>query len=138
MMIQTATKPVRRYGIKMPAIDIELDNPERTWNRQHKKVRIMLKTNFCCAYCGFDFLGSSVAFALMTIDHIVPRSKDGPNDIGNCVAACTACNRIKADVKAESVEEGKRIVSSRAKQFDEWLRVAKALRDLPEQQVASD
>lgn len=32
-----------------------------------------------------------------TIDHIVPRSKGGTNDLANLVYACLACNQRKAN-----------------------------------------
>ncbi len=34
---------------------------------------------------------------LMTKDHIVPKSKGGPDHIDNYQTMCTQCNRIKAD-----------------------------------------
>lgn len=36
-------------------------------------------------------------FELMTIDHIVPKSKGGTNDIGNLQPMCHTCNAKKAD-----------------------------------------
>ncbi|HEY4005462.1 MAG TPA: HNH endonuclease [Pseudonocardia sp.] len=40
-----------------------------------------------CAYC---------ARRADTIDHVVPRSRGGPHSWDNCVAACRACNSLKA------------------------------------------
>lgn len=40
-----------------------------------------------CAYCG--------ASADLTLDHIVPVSKDGKTTLANIVPACTACNSSK-------------------------------------------
>jgi len=34
---------------------------------------------------------------LMTKDHIVPKSKGGPNSLNNYQTMCVECNRIKAD-----------------------------------------
>ena len=36
-------------------------------------------------------------FELMTIDHILPKSKGGTNDIENLQPMCNACNAKKAD-----------------------------------------
>lgn len=33
----------------------------------------------------------------MTIDHVIPRSKGGPNAQWNLRVACKACNKAKAD-----------------------------------------
>jgi 5-methylcytosine-specific restriction endonuclease McrA len=45
-----------------------------------------------CQYCGVQ-PGSDE----LTIDHIVPRSRGGPSNWTNCVAACVTCNARKAD-----------------------------------------
>ncbi len=41
-----------------------------------------------CAYC---------AARATTIDHVQPRSRNGPNTWGNLVACCSSCNQRKAD-----------------------------------------
>ena len=41
-----------------------------------------------CQYCGKR---------ADTIDHVVPRSRGGTHTWENCVAACRACNSMKAD-----------------------------------------
>lgn len=51
-----------------------------------------------CAYCGMP--GS-------TIDHVMPRSRGGPNSWENLVAACSPCNNRKADRTPE--EAGMRL-----------------------------
>ena len=33
----------------------------------------------------------------MTIDHVVPRAQGGESTWDNCVLACVACNKAKAD-----------------------------------------
>ena len=47
-----------------------------------------------CAYCGKAAWENRARFEL---DHVVPRSKGGPTNIGNLVWACRPCNRAKAD-----------------------------------------
>jgi hypothetical protein len=53
---------------------------------------ILQRDGFCCMYCG------EVA---STIDHIHPQSKGGQNTWLNLVAACVACNTLKADKSLE-------------------------------------
>jgi len=48
----------------------------------------------CCIYCGRDD-------APMTIDHKMPLSRGGSNDISNIVPACQPCNSKKAKRTAE-------------------------------------
>ena len=53
---------------------------------------IFKRDHFTCQYCGVQ-PGSDE----LTIDHVVPRSKGGGTSWENCVLACTACNKVKAD-----------------------------------------
>ncbi|MCE2528320.1 MAG: HNH endonuclease [Acidimicrobiia bacterium] len=45
-----------------------------------------------CAGCDHHF-----QLRNLTIDHVVPSSKGGSNDIGNLQLLCHACNQLKAD-----------------------------------------
>jgi 5-methylcytosine-specific restriction endonuclease McrA len=45
-----------------------------------------------CAYCG-----AKLTLRTTTKDHVVPRSKGGPDTLLNVVAACRTCNGLKAD-----------------------------------------
>ena len=47
-----------------------------------------------CAYCGKAAWESRTRFE---IDHVVPRSKSGPTNVGNLIWACRPCNQAKAD-----------------------------------------
>lgn len=48
-----------------------------------------------CGYCGHKLLPTQV-----TIDHIIPKSKNGSNNIRNLTPACVKCNLIKANNNA--------------------------------------
>lgn len=61
-------------------------------NAQAIKARFEL-FNFSCAYCGYKYN--------LQIDHIIPRSKNGKNQVSNIVPCCDDCNRSK---KARDVE----------------------------------
>lgn len=50
------------------------------------------RDHYVCQYCGHQ-PGS----AELTIDHIVPRAHGGESSWTNCVLACVACNKRKAD-----------------------------------------
>ncbi|WP_114559143.1 HNH endonuclease [Desertihabitans aurantiacus] len=52
------------------------------------KRGVLRRDRRTCAYCG--------GFA-ETVDHLVPQSRGGPNTWLNTVAACGACNALKAD-----------------------------------------
>ena len=60
-----------------------------------------------CAYCGKAAWDSRTRFEL---DHVVPRSKGGPTNVGNLVWACRPCNQAKAakDIDAFLAEDPER------------------------------
>ncbi len=61
--------------------------------------RNVFKRDHCtCQYCGAQ-PGSEE----LTIDHVVPRSQGGVSSWENCVLACIACNKRKADQTPEQV-----------------------------------
>jgi 5-methylcytosine-specific restriction endonuclease McrA len=49
---------------------------------------IFIRDNFTCQYCG-------VQTRDLTLDHIIPRSKNGPHTWENLVSACRHCNHRK-------------------------------------------
>lgn len=57
-----------------------------------KYRKILRRDN--CVYCGIH--PEDTKEGRMTIDHIVPRSADGENDIVNIAGACSNCNGRKA------------------------------------------
>ncbi len=59
------------------------------------RKEIYIRDNYTCNYC-------KTTGGRLEIDHIVPYSKGGSNDINNLTTACRKCNRQKKD---KSVEE---------------------------------
>ena len=53
---------------------------------------ILIRDGHTCQYCGLEFTSGE-----LTIDHIVPKAHNGPNDWTNVVACCRACNMKKGD-----------------------------------------
>lgn len=53
---------------------------------------IFKRDHYTCQYCGIQ-PGSEE----LTIDHVVPRAQGGISSWTNCVLACVACNKRKAD-----------------------------------------
>jgi len=68
----------------------------RGWLARHRALQDDL-----CAYCGIVMLartGKKNRDSYPTIDHIVPLSKKGPDNLLNTLAACRNCNEAKANL----------------------------------------
>lgn len=61
-----------------------------------KKTRfeVFKRDSFTCQYCG-----KSAPDIVLEVDHIIPVSKGGTNDISNLITSCFDCNRGKKDRK---------------------------------------
>lgn len=59
---------------------------------QEQRAFVKQRAGGCCEYCF-----SQVAFCPdpFSIEHIVPRSKGGSNDLDNLAIACQGCNNSK-------------------------------------------
>lgn len=54
-----------------------------------------------CFYCDTEITHYSKRSNSLEIDHMIPKSRNGSDDIDNLVAACRACNRSKHDMTAD-------------------------------------
>ena len=68
------------------------------WIRQERRLAIYLRDGLACCYCGSSLEDG----ALLTLDHVLPRSKNGTDDTSNLVTACEKCNSVRGN---RSVEE---------------------------------
>jgi 5-methylcytosine-specific restriction endonuclease McrA len=58
---------------------------------------ILLRDENQCQYCAKRFREGE-----LTLDHVIPRSKDGPSTWENVVTACKSCNQKKRDFLVEN------------------------------------
>ena len=58
------------------------------------KSEVFRRDHYTCQYCGEKAQE-------LTIDHIIPRSKDGPHTWNNLITACPSCNIKKGDRTAK-------------------------------------
>ena len=56
------------------------------------RINIMTRDRFQCQYCA-----KKPQRAELNLDHVVPRAQGGESTWDNCVLACVACNKAKAD-----------------------------------------
>jgi len=57
--------------------------------RKLSRFEIFIRDNFTCQYCGSKT-------RQLTLDHVIPRYRDGEHSWENVASACVACNRRKA------------------------------------------
>ena len=69
-----------------------------------KSVRfeVFKRDSLKCQYCG-----KSAPDVVLEVDHIIPVSKGGDNDISNLITACFDCNRGKRDKKLTDKQSAK-------------------------------
>jgi len=73
----------------------------------HKREKVYRKYKGKCAYCG-----ANIEFRKeFEIDHLIPKSQGGTNDIDNLMPACERCNHLKYNYDIEEFK--KRIISLR-------------------------
>lgn len=69
--------------------DCHRENGRKYYGRHYLKDRFefLKKFNFTCQYCG-----RKAPEVVFHIDHIIPRSKGGNNNLSNLTLACDDCN----------------------------------------------
>lgn len=74
--------------------------------RLRKARQLWAKQAGKCFYCGCSMHLSRgpkdgiCSDNLATLDHYIPRSQGGSNDLSNLVAACYRCNTLRSDAPA--------------------------------------
>jgi 5-methylcytosine-specific restriction endonuclease McrA len=86
-------------------------------NRQN----VFKRDNYTCVYCG------CTEKSALTLDHVIPQSKGGPDTWDNLVTACKRCNAEKADLTLE--EYGKVIPEPKRPHY---LMLLKTIKKIPE------
>jgi hypothetical protein len=72
----------------------------KIFGRKNKVSRLRTRDGDLCSICAQPMLFDITAFdcpRFATIDHILPRSKDGNNAMGNLRLACKICNSQRGD-----------------------------------------
>ena len=64
--------------------------PRDVHRRKITRKAVLARDAYTCQYCGREAAG-------LTVDHVVPRSRGGPQAWDNIVAACAPCNRKKGN-----------------------------------------
>ena len=71
---------------------------KRPWHqRKLTRLEIFHRDNYTCQYCGRET-------HQLTLDHVIPRYREGQHSWENVVSACVACNRRKAGKTPEEAK----------------------------------
>lgn len=65
---------------------------ERVLFDKEKKEKVLHKSKGVCSHCG-----KKLDLESMTVDHVIPLSKGGTNELKNLVALCENCNQDKSN-----------------------------------------
>lgn len=70
--------------------------------KKHVRDEVVKINGSECFYCGKSLVvGSGRRENMVTIDHIVPRSHGGSDNVRNLVPSCKCCNEAKRDLSVE-------------------------------------
>ena len=64
-----------------------------------RRFKVLKRDGFKCVYCGRDSKKDNNI--ILHIDHLIPRSKGGSDEINNLVTSCIECNLGKGDILLE-------------------------------------
>lgn len=76
----------------MPSI-VQPSLPNFASLSQHVKAQVLAQANYTCQKCG----AKQSEGAALQVDHIIPRSKGGTNNLNNLQCLCSVCNNQKSD-----------------------------------------
>ena len=87
---------------RMPAV-VMMRYHVKTLRKRHlfnvpTRKAVFIRDGFVCQYCGVK-----VSMTTGTRDHVIPRSRGGPDTLTNVVTACRACNVSKDDRTPDEV-----------------------------------
>lgn len=75
----------------------------------HLRHKVFVRDNYRCVECG-----ATNKETTLEIDHIIPVSKGGTNDINNLQTLCKTCNRAKSATIWEDKPKNKKLVSTKS------------------------
>lgn len=71
----------------------------KTYSKEERKI-IYDRSEGCCALCG-----KRLSLENMTLDHIIPLSMNGKDEMENLQASCFTCNQIKNNIMPDDFME---------------------------------
>lgn len=100
-MLARASKKLKDFeviGLDEPAEVADDSKVKRKSFKTTERTIIYNKNKGRCAICG-----KFIPFDEFTVDHIIPLSKGGTNELKNLQCTCKTCNLIKQDILPEDL-----------------------------------
>ena len=105
------------YEMRLPSIIRMLYYIKRPMQKVAlTKKNVLLRDDYTCQYCGLR------GERMMTVDHVLPRSKGGPSTWENLVCACMRCNNRKNNRTPEHANM-KLKRKPKSPKYIPWIRV---------------
>lgn len=75
-----------------------------TFSKSTRKI-LFIKCNGICPQCGrkMQIQNKNLLETYMTIDHIIPKSKNGTNNIENLRPMCRKCNMDRGNADVDNI-----------------------------------
>lgn len=100
-----------------------------------KRFEVFKRDGFQCMYCG-----NAPPDVILEVDHIVPTSKGGEDELNNLLTACFGCNRGKSNIpldKAPSaLAENLEVLKQKEEQLREYNKYVAKLRRQQNKQIS--
>lgn len=89
-------RPYQAASLTLPAL-VHPFYGDRLAHAEHAGARrlVIKRDGPWCRYCGVAVATEGSGFPLLTMDHLIPKSRGGANNPGNMVVACARCNNAK-------------------------------------------
>ena len=93
-----------------------------------KKIRfeVFKRDGFTCQYCG-----NTPPNVTLEVDHIIPKSKSGKDDINNLATSCFDCNRGKSNIELKTIpntiQTNIQILEEKEAQYNEYCKLLKKI-----------
>lgn len=101
-----------------------------------QRFEVFKKYNFTCQYCG-----RRTPEVILEIDHIIPKSRGGTDDIDNLTVSCFECNRGKSGTILDHVLREKHVhsetllLAEREMQLAEYNYVREKIREREDKEI---
>lgn len=111
-----------------------MENKKRTQVSTRSRFEVFKRDGFVCQYCG-----GNPPSVILHVDHIVPVSKGGENEMDNYITACDKCNLGKSNIPLtnipKSLKEKSLEVAEREAQIKGYYDILEAKRERIDEQT---